>query len=123
MKALSLFVVVLLTCGSFAHAKTSLLLIGNKSEDTLSFVNTAALKEMIEILRGQEQHRRAEAKRRLDAAIRASKAPKGRKIIGRPIRENIGDPLVQKALEGFGFQTASENVIPPSAQPDPRTDE
>ena len=80
------------------------------------------LEEMLEILRGQEQHRRAEAKRRLDAAIRAIKGPKGRKIIGPPIRENIGNPLVQKALEVFGSQPASEDVISPLAQPSPRTE-
>ncbi|MBA2433070.1 MAG: beta-propeller fold lactonase family protein [Chthoniobacterales bacterium] len=56
MKALSLFVVVLLTCGSLAQAKTSLLLIGNKSEDTLSFVNTATLEEVAKTATGRGPH-------------------------------------------------------------------
>lgn len=79
------------------------------------------LEEMLEILRGQEQ--RAEAKRRLEAAFRAIKGLKGRKIIGPKVRENIDDPLVQKALEVFESQTASENVIPPPTQHDSRAEE
>ena len=56
MKIRSLFVVFLFVAASSANAKTSLLLIGNKSEDTLSFVDTATLKEVAKTATGRGPH-------------------------------------------------------------------
>jgi YVTN family beta-propeller protein len=56
MKALSLLVAALVMCGVASEAKTSLLLIGNKSEDTLSFVDTTTLKEVAKTPTGRGPH-------------------------------------------------------------------
>jgi hypothetical protein len=49
------------------------------------------LEEMLEILRAQEERHRAEAKRKLDATIRAIK--------GNTARHRIGDEPVERAIE------------------------
>lgn len=85
----------------------------SQEDEPIQRAERELLEEMLEILRGQEQFRRAEAKRRLDAAIRAIKGPKGRKIIGPTIRENIGDPLAPKGSEVFRPQTATDTVVRP----------
>jgi YVTN family beta-propeller protein len=56
MKAIALLLALAVCAGGSAAAETSLLLIGNKAEDTLSFADTKTFKEIARIKTGRGPH-------------------------------------------------------------------